>query len=161
MIKKRISLLFLFIVVAGLTIVRGQSLVLQLTNGTEETKDILALQKVFFSDENFNINYLNGSSDAFKITNLSKIYFHPLSSSVTSIAGTGKVISVYPNPAISTLNVKNAPNTEASYEIFRMDGAIIMKSQLVEGNSSIDIASLNSGLYLLKIDNQVVRFIKK
>lgn len=161
MIKKRISLLFLFIVVAGLTIVRGQSLVLQLTNGTEETKDILALQKVFFSDENLNINYLNGSSDAFKITNLSKIYFHPLSSSVTSIAGTGKVISVYPNPAISTLNVRNAPDTEASFAIFRLDGVIIMESQLVEGNSSIDIASLNSGLYLLKIDNQVVRFIKK
>ena len=161
MIKKRISLLFLFIVVAGLTIVRGQSLVLQLTNGTEETKDILALQKVFFSNENLNINYLNGSSETFAVTNLSKIYFHPLSSSSSTIAGSGKVVSVYPNPAISMLNVKNAPDIEASFTIFRMDGAIVMKSQLVGGGSSIDIASLNSGLYLLKIDNQVVRFIKK
>lgn len=154
-------MLFLLVVMAGLTNARGQSLVLQLTNGTEETKDILALQKVFFADENLNINYRNGSSELFNVTNLSKIYFHPLSSSVTTIAGTGKVISVYPNPAISTLNVKNVSNGEASFTIFRMDGAIVMKSQLVSGNSSIDIASLNGGLYLLKIDNQVVRFIKE
>jgi len=161
MIKKRFSLLFLFIVAAGLNAARGQSLVLQLVNGTEETKDILALQKVFFSGENLNINYLNGSSETFAVTNLSKIYFHPLSNSSETIAGTVKKISVYPNPAISTLNLKNVSNDEASFTIFRMDGAIVMKSQLVSGKSSIDIASLDGGLYLLKIDNQVVRFIKK
>jgi len=72
-----------------------------------------------------------------------------------------KKVSVYPNPAISTLNLKDVSNDVASFTIFRMDGAIVMKSQLVSGKSSIDIASLDGGLYLLKIDNQVVRFIKK
>ncbi|RFC54295.1 T9SS type A sorting domain-containing protein [Brumimicrobium aurantiacum] len=55
--------------------------------------------------------------------------------------------SLYPNPATSTLNISG---DAGEYKIFNTNGSIV-KSFTHNGLSTIDISSLNSGIYIVKV----------
>lgn len=76
-------------------------------------------------------------------------------------------IKVYPNPATDILNVVNEGSfTNATFYITDLTGRTVLKKSSVSGNSeNINLASLNDGTYIIKIEdgNKVatVKFIKK
>lgn len=77
---------------------------------------------------------------------------------VTSDASTP--LSVYPNPAISTLNVNVSKGGLAA--IYNAAGAQVRQIQLNTGTNTIDVSTLSSGLYFLKTsNNEHAKFIKK
>jgi hypothetical protein len=65
-------------------------------------------------------------------------------------------IKVYPNPATSVLTIE-LPETydlhNAQFSIIEISGKIVLISEAVEHTSQIDIKTIKSGLYLLKIQN--------
>ena len=63
---------------------------------------------------------------------------------------------VYPNPVVNHLSIKNYNNS--SYELFDLTGQIIDKGHLTNG--LLAMGHLPNGLYLLRVDNKVIR-IKK
>ncbi|MFM7726772.1 MAG: T9SS type A sorting domain-containing protein, partial [Flavobacteriales bacterium] len=61
------------------------------------------------------------------------------------------LISVYPNPAKSQLNVKFAGN-KGSIEMFDLLGNNVIESRTaVLGNNTIDVSSLSNGTYFVKV----------
>ncbi|WP_055442205.1 T9SS type A sorting domain-containing protein [Lacinutrix himadriensis] len=70
-----------------------------------------------------------------------------------------KDISFYPNPVKS--NVTIVLLNHASYTILDINGRLVQKGELLEGNNLLNLSTLANGLYVLKlsIDNQT--FIKK
>ena len=67
--------------------------------------------------------------------------------------------NLYPNPANSNLNiVAEAP---AMAQIIDMAGRLMMNVNVVEGENSINISDLESGVYFVRINNAVVKFVKK
>jgi hypothetical protein len=71
---------------------------------------------------------------------------------------------VYPNPAENTLNVEISEEL-SSVNVISLDGKIVV-SQVMNGSTSVDVANLNSGAYVLEattVSGAVVRtnFIKK
>jgi uncharacterized protein YjdB len=69
-----------------------------------------------------------------------------------------KNIKIYPNPAENYLKLNS--ETQNRYSIFSSTG-IMIKSNLNVGINSIDISKLQQGYYFIKIDNEVIPFIKK
>lgn len=69
------------------------------------------------------------------------------------------VITVYPNPAndLITVNVKNATD----YTIFDIFGRIVLKGVISSDNQQIDISELSCGMYFIKTDEILEKFIKK
>ncbi|MFP9099149.1 glycosyl hydrolase [Flavobacterium sp. RHBU_24] len=68
-----------------------------------------------------------------------------------------KNISVYPNPAHGYVNIKTIEDTEAT--LYNINGAQVLKQTLRAGETTLKLNSLQSGLYLLKVGDQVTKLL--
>ncbi|WP_378177810.1 aryl-sulfate sulfotransferase [Aquimarina sp. SS2-1] len=66
--------------------------------------------------------------------------------------------SIYPNPVSNTINITNKTNQNYSVELFDFNGKKIEFSLI---NEKINISSLNSGFYILKVNTDNGSLIKK
>ncbi len=70
------------------------------------------------------------------------------------------ILSLYPNPANTVLNIKLSEATQI--RIVNLLGETIATQKLNEGNNSIDVCNLVSGVYFLQTENgSATRFIKQ
>lgn len=68
-------------------------------------------------------------------------------------------VKVYPNPVKNSLSVSGITKDQ-QYEIYSMDGKMI-KTGTYSSGKTIDVNILTKGVYLLKIENQNLKFIKE
>ncbi|MES2799973.1 MAG: choice-of-anchor L domain-containing protein [Bacteroidota bacterium] len=86
---------------------------------------------------------------------------HPVSNLVLSTNEmTDFVVDVYPNPATDAFYIESNGNSY-SYELLTINGASLEQGSAV-GTKKIDISTLSSGIYLLKVSNgNCYRIVKK
>ena len=68
---------------------------------------------------------------------------------------------IYPNPAFTQLHVKLDTQEATDYSIYSITGQTILQGKLQDEVSTINIESLASGMYYLKIANKTVKFVKE
>ena len=68
-------------------------------------------------------------------------------------------INLYPNPANSSINIVAERDAEA--QILDMAGRTMMVVNVVEGENTINVADLESGVYFVRMNGAVVKFVKK
>jgi len=74
-------------------------------------------------------------------------------------------LKVYPNPTTGQLTI-SLPNPseggayDAEYVIFSVVGQVLLQGQLGQ-EGQIDVSNLANGMYFLRIENKVVRFLKE
>jgi hypothetical protein len=70
-------------------------------------------------------------------------------------------ISVYPNPVFDELCINNIA-TQSTYNLRNLVGVIMQQGALKEGNNSITVPSLSTGMYMLEmVDEEGNKTIKK
>lgn len=71
--------------------------------------------------------------------------------------------SVYPNPAISELNVlTDILEMNTYFEIYDLNNRLIKSGNVFDEERKIDVNSLSSGVYILKLDHtSAIRFVKQ
>jgi PKD repeat protein len=71
--------------------------------------------------------------------------------------------TIYPNPASEHINIRLPENSKVKVTITTVNGKFV-KEKMLENNESIKISDLNSGIYIIKIDDgrktSVERFVK-
>lgn len=93
--------------------------------------------------------------DGNKVGNYQKILF--ATSTSTSLEENKELqIFVFPNPVSHTLNIQGV-DENTSLEVYNLTGKSVIKDKGTE----LDVTSLNQGTYILRINNQYVKFIKK
>ena len=93
--------------------------------------------------------------DGNKVGNYQKILF--ATSISTSLEENKELqIFVFPNPVSHTLNIQGV-DENTSLEVYNLTGKSVIKDKGIE----LDVTSLNQGTYILRINNQYVKFIKK
>lgn len=73
-------------------------------------------------------------------------------------------ISVYPNPASSQITISHPSATrQAAYSIQSVTGQVVMTGELQEGttNTEINISGLSAGVYMIRTDSGVSKFVKE
>ena len=65
-------------------------------------------------------------------------------------------VFVFPNPVSNTLYIQGV-DENATLEVYNLTGKSLIKEKGIE----LDVTSLNQGTYILRINNQYVKFIKK
>jgi hypothetical protein len=70
------------------------------------------------------------------------------------------IFNIYPNPANSILNITSEIAEPATIEIYNLNGSKILKQRMTEPHHSINISDFTAGVYFIKIDNSVKKFIK-
>lgn len=62
---------------------------------------------------------------------------------------------VYPNPVVSSLNVKQAVSNNATYKVINIAGQELLQGMLSGSENQINVATLANGVYFLQLfDNQ-------
>jgi uncharacterized delta-60 repeat protein len=75
---------------------------------------------------------------------------------------TGKRVSIFPNPTSSMLTIRNV--SSPAVEIFNLLGQEVEGVEMIylqNKEMSLDVSKLKSGIYLLRIDEQMVRFVRQ
>jgi len=73
---------------------------------------------------------------------------------IDNIIGKRNIVTIYPNPSNTIINVE----CKNGFQIFSSTGQLVKQNNKI--TTQIDIAGLPQGLYFLKTDNQVGRFVK-
>ena len=152
--------LLIFILFVGLIGVEAQSLILTTKDGVI-TRQLSTLKRFTFSNNNLLMNYLSGPVETYSLDNISKLTFKSVVTGVDnlSLTGTG-VMKVYPNPVSDVIYIQNAPETDFTVSIYRMNGVLVLTTKLSSGTKSIDVSYLSSGLYLLNVNSRTFKFVK-
>ena len=72
---------------------------------------------------------------------------------------TVSLFDIYPNPAENSVNIVAENN--ANVQIFDMVGRIVMTVDVVEGVNTVSVADLESGVYFVRMNGVVVKFVKR
>ena len=67
--------------------------------------------------------------------------------------------SLYPNPASNSINV--VAESACAIQIMDMAGRMVMNVNAVEGENTINVTELQSGVYFVRMNGAVVKFVKK
>lgn len=71
-------------------------------------------------------------------------------------------VQLYPNPVENSLNLVFAANDlPEKVEIIDVTGRVVMRVKVVDGTTTVNVGSLNAGVYFVRADNIVKKFIKK
>ena len=71
------------------------------------------------------------------------------------------LFSVEPNPTTGMFTIELATHKNVPYEVTDISGKMLHKGILTEKRTTIDLSKNDAGVYLLKIDGQSIRSIKK
>ena len=99
---------------------------------------------------------------SYDFSSLQRIYFteveekEPTAAEETSSEG----ILLYPNPAVESVNLSGVP-ANANISIINMSGMTVANMKADGDVLSIDVANYKSGIYFIRINSEVVKFIKK
>lgn len=66
---------------------------------------------------------------------------------------------VYPNPAENYVMIESIK--EAEVRIYSINGQMVSEQTISEGVNTIDISSLNAGMYFMNVNNTMVKIVKK
>lgn len=110
-------------------------------------------QEVFFKIVGGGNYRVMGSGDAVSKQSLNGINQSALSDDEQDLSISKMNIS--PNPASGHLNISGISTSNAKYSIFNSNGAEVISGELElnENSAMIDVSSLKSGYYFLKLDN--------
>ncbi|MCU0370649.1 MAG: hypothetical protein MUC31_04490, partial [Bacteroidales bacterium] len=105
--KFPILLSLLLAMVSGLS---AQNLVVKLNNGDENMDSLGEIRTLTFGGNNLLVNLKNGSTDTYSLSDVRKIYFNNTVSVNEPDQDFGAVLTVYPNPASETVRIDGIPD---------------------------------------------------
>jgi hypothetical protein len=154
--------LFLFALFGmGVMNVQSQTVSLDIKNrdGGEINIDVNTLKKITFANGMMILNYRIGSVENIATSSIQKLVF-------TSFTGFNdlqvepKTMIVFPNPTKEFISLKNIPDSDIKIVIYSINGLQMLTLQHYTNNEMIDISHLAKGIYLIKVNNQALKFTK-
>jgi hypothetical protein len=148
------------IISSGFNQMMAQSLIVMTKDGAEEVKSLSAIQNFTFLNNNLVLGMSDKITEEIGLSTIQKIYFKDVPQGIENkLVGAQKYI-IYPNPVNDVIYLKYLPDIDLTINIYRIYGVKMMQKELPSGNNSIDVNHLSSGIYILMINNQAIKFQK-
>ena len=112
--------------------------------------------KIYFNNGYLLIDEGTGTPFSFLVSDIKKMMFDHVTSVETIETPNFRI---YPNPATSYIRISNDQNTDIPYQLFALDGRLVL-SGLAHSDEPISLIALPNGLYLLKIDDKTFKISK-
>jgi hypothetical protein len=121
--------------------------------------NVNSLRKITFGSGNVILNYQTGNVENVPASSIRKIVF-------TSVTGINDLhidtesMFVYPNPGIDYISLKNLPAGDLTVAIYTLCGNQLLNLQHYTNTDQINISELTKGVYIIKVNNQALKFMK-
>lgn len=163
--KKKLKLslfLLLLLLIRGFNPAIAQNLVIESIDGNEDIKAISNIQKMAFSGFDLLLNLNDNTDLSFQLSTVRKIYFSSVLTNIDEFSSSTNTysISIYPNPTQDYLYFTNLVDDDVVATIYGIDGNLLVQKS-ISGSANIDVSGLEKGLYILKVKNQALKFIKQ
>lgn len=141
--------------------IKAQSLIIKQYDGTENTEPLSSVRNLSFSGSDLMLTFTSGSSDIYGLSTIRKIYFDTNISVNENDELSNKGLHIFPNPAENSITVHGIANEVAIVNIYRTDGSLVISQAVFSEVQTLDISQLSSGLYLITMNGQSAKFIKR
>lgn len=150
----------------------AQNLYLKKISGVQVEIPISKIKKIYFSDDQLNVDHTNQSKEVFSFNELRYLKFSDIKTFNTYFVNNENIyLQIFPNPVTNFLYVidisKDLLSQTARVEILSLGGHLIYSEivYLKQHSFKINVMSLTEGLYILRIFNDdkyiVMKFIKQ
>jgi hypothetical protein len=161
---KQKQLLTIILLITGMAAlqVKAQNLFVWQMDGTVNPYAINFLKSFTISGGKLTLNNLSATKDSYNLSNIKKLTFDSSAGFKNNVLeDSTKEIDIYYNPSENTIYLQRVPKNHTPVIIYRINSVVKMYTYIPSGNQSIDVSGLTSGFYLLKINNQVFKFIRQ
>lgn len=154
---KRLTFLVALVGLFSHLFAQEASLITLSADGTEASYQLSAVQHIVFASQNDVSTMQVINKDGSVVADVRTLLFGEWQEVPTSVDATQQaLVYAYPNPVVNTLYVQGV-NDDAQLCVFNLSGVPVLETTGTE----INVASLAQGMYLLQINQQLVKFIKK
>ena len=126
-------------------------------DGRENSYSLALVQRILFRENGKNSTMSIVHKGGEETSNVRRILFAKSEDVPTSVEESGVAqVYAFPNPVTSMLYIQGI-DADASLNVFSLTGSLVLQSSGTE----LNVSELPRGTYLLQIENQVIKFIKK
>ncbi|MDR3705823.1 MAG: T9SS type A sorting domain-containing protein [Paludibacteraceae bacterium] len=137
-----------------------QNLTVQAKGGTKSTYALSSVRKITFTGTTMSVVKTDATETDFTINSVQKLLFSSSSTSAIKEAS-NTALKAYPNPAKGIFNIDGISKID-NISLYNLAGnELIVSYSLVNNGVQINTANLAQGLYLLRINNQTIKFQKQ
>ncbi len=154
------TLILLMFILIGTMQLRAQTLIISQHGASEDSVLLNNVQKISFDSNTFQLHLNNGTTSQIALSEIQKIYFKADSlSPVFSVKNFNKM-QIIPNPVESMAELINIPIGSTSIAVYSIFGIQLMWTGISSTKEKLDLSSLSGGIYILNVNDQVIKFIK-
>lgn len=117
------------------------------------------LQKITFSGNNLVLNMKSGDLNPIPTSDVRNLMFG-IVTGIQSKADKSSSISVFPNPAVNYIRINGVGAKAIPVSVYSLSGQIVLQ-QIYQEGGEIVIANLHPGIYILRANDRVFKFIKE
>ncbi len=152
--RYKILLLLLLPSVFGLRAATVPAVIAVSADGAETRYELASVQRIVFDAGGMT---LQRKAEAGDVNGVRCVLFGSMEQTPTALAEAGEAtIYAYPNPVQNYLRIEGAA-ADATCTVYDLQGRALLHSAAQQ----IDVTALQQGSYMLKINNQIIKFIKK
>lgn len=155
-------LLFLFITLLTLTTASGQQKVISIRMENDEVTRIGVdqLQKITFDDTSLRIHLKSGEINGIPLADIRFFSFESVTG-INSTVSTASNWTVYPTQVKDQLTFKSLPEGSYLATILSVSGQVVHQQRISSSSEILQLGHLRPGLYVVRIDNRALKFIKE
>lgn len=160
MLQKSVLSLVLLMTVIWLSEAEAQNLVVRTKDGRENARELGSIRKLTFPGNALLLTFNSGPAETFSLPVVAKLFFS-FTTGTANMLLQSTPLSIYPNPAGNRLYIQNIPEGPSTVFIYRIDGVMILQKTITGQHEPVSISNLTPGIYILKVNNQALKFIKQ
>ena len=127
------------------------------SDGNEYEYRLASVEEILFETKQGSSSMTLVGKDGIQMEGIQTLLFGTMADVPTSIDEFGEAkVYAYPNPVVNTLNVLGVSDTEPLF-VYDLSGKCLM----TEIGNKVEVSSLTKSTYILKVNNQCIKFIKK
>lgn len=140
----------------------AQQINIEKTGGDIITEDINSIDNITFPDNTLEIHFFENPTEAVNLFTIKKIFFDLNTNIEYSTSNdVGSQMVIYPNPAKNFITIKNLPGQISDLRIYSLLGELMLQAEVSAGQPQIKVNGLTEGMYIVKIDGETLKLIKR
>jgi len=154
--SKKIFLLAVALLMTVRLIIAQEPYLISLSaDGIETSYSLSSVQKIVFENSTMTVNMKSGND----ITDIMRVRFSMFPVRIENQKFESSIF-VFPNPVKTNLSIVGCDNN-VRINLFDMNGKLLRSIFSHEKSTDIDVSSLQQGIYILQVGDQIIKIVKQ